>query len=1602
MNTTKTLRKFESEIIPAGVKYIIIDAGVERLQLHFYGGAAHLLRATAIPSSSIHQYFGQQRILKAGENGKTFTALYVTGKLAKVVRDLLGYGDIIQPAAALWSAAQGLVKRSENRQVDALAVIDLSASGYLVIGIDSQGALKSGLLVVNPRCGAGSRANIDRVLHKLDIGRCEVDSLLAKYVGDTGRQARDKLNIRADRCGVFSSSATISDKNQGIPLDFALAVTLKSEVVKTCRKLPAGFNKVYLTGGVFSWQFTRDCAEDYLRNIGVGEIVYDSNQTLLIDGVRRLVEKSEHGHFFQPEERLIKRQRLIELPSFVSLRRKYMAQHLYYRMPDKCLHRCTPQKMKTRPVIMALDAGSTMAKLVIADAETQDPLFLGSYGNLGDTIEIVKQIFRDLQSQGVEQPRIARIGVTGSARYQIQESLQKIYPVLKDRVSVLVENYAHARGSIELARGHIRRLKSLGIQEVNEDFFILVDIGGEDTKLSTVSLRKGELFDNAMNLKCSAGTGSLMDSLSSLFSIDNVAEASRMAFEAKRSFSINATCAVFLIESARKMQAQGYSKDEILASCGWAIVENMAQTLWSQLDLPGNAVVLLHGQTMLSDPLPLAVTHRLQEFTGSPCYALVPPIPGHRACLGLIKSLSERHRIEAEPCELADFICRQFQKRVVQCHGVACGDKAARCNRTMLSTTDSIGQRIKFSLGGCTAINDLIARKKAGGTAHPGRDTYKEIWDHVNDRMPRTEDPRRLIIPRSFSISEWCYFFAGIFQELGLPVHTDNVREEDLIEAQPLFNTDTCAPQIGAVGQFQRVANEPHGVILVPQIEFLPTGGISMGRTCTINQGGIVVAKNLAEARYPGSRFQLVSLNMAQLNPASMAHQLYDQLGPVFDYYGIRPAPGVFLHCVERALEKDHARRVKLEDLASDIIEQALAEDRQVGIIVGREYVLNPGIYDSHVGRLLRDKQIMAIPSYVLNVRLDPDYAHIYWRNPHAIVSILRAVAEKKLYTLLTHRRLQSLFQRIETRPSDSLLPIVQVSTFRCGPDSVTAPLVAEIMKRRPFLLIQSDAVIKELAHLENRMNTYTRQLQLGLHTEIPGTEDKAFEISILDGFSNTEKLDKENDVIYFPTLSDNRVITAAMRAGGYTCIDNYDDESYNLVDLIKKGRRITGDSVCAPLAAVYGDILRAVEDFSRRRESGDPSVTGKRRLLVFTNKGSGPCRQGQYSEIQKLFAYQTFGPPGQGDRALHAGGRHDDPTLQLLVGEEESGYDIGIDEWIIVRIIQGVILQGVLHGLLFKGGTRCENYEEYQKFLASYRHLKQELYRIVEHKPGPSSLCLKLLETFRSWQLFGTTLKIFAYRLFDRDIHRALRRFSRRWIDPNKEIPIDDLKIYVDGEAYMRTSQIEDIFEHLLSSLGFRRFTFGYSPVWYYLAYLLDQDTMLYREQRQLAEKQMQDPSLEECGNLDRVVRDSKRIISKIRSLRILLRELLARPLYRSAGLNMPDSMTSVLKVASQMMPTLRPIGELGPYIGEVLTKLRKGYDLCINVAPEGCMVSSMGATLTPRILDAAGTAKGQIQNLFSPDGDVDAEMLTLAMLKVLGPETYYLGTQQQKQEVL
>jgi predicted nucleotide-binding protein (sugar kinase/HSP70/actin superfamily) len=995
--------------------------------------------------------------------------------------------------------------------------------------------------------------------------------------------------------------------------------------------------------------------------------------------------------------------------------------------------------------------------------------------------------------------------------------------------------------------------------------------------------------------------------------------------------------------------------------------------------------VLLHGQTMLSDPLPLAVTERLRSFAGAPAWALVPPHPGHRACFGLVRTMLQAAPPGADTLQLSDFLGATFDKRIIECRGAVCGDAAARCNRTSLSCRGTDGGRLTFTLGGCTAINELFGRK-GQPKAPPPRDAYKEIWDFIAAGQPKSDAPDRLVLARSFCVSEWAFLFARAFERLGIPVHVDEVRESDLVSAQGLFNIDTCAPHMGAVGQYRRLAASPHGVILVPQIEDLPAGGQSRGLTCTLNQGGVAVAQTLAGLAHPDARFHPFSVHLSALDAGAICDQVEPGFRSVFARYGLSPSPAALRAAFAAAIDEHHRLRRGAADLAASLAEEAIAEGRQVAVVVGREYVLNPGLYDSSVRRLLRDQRMTAIPSYVLDVDLDPGLTSIYWRNPHAIVTILKAVADRTLHRRLRHARLAAVFRGIEDRePPGPLLPVVQVSTFSCGPDSVTAHLIADIMRRRPFLLLQSDAILKELAHLENRVNTYVKQLDLGLHAELRLDDGTPFEVRRIDQLHHTEPLDRERDVLYLPTLGDNRPITAVLRSAGIACIDNWDD-SYDLSAVIREGRRFAGDAVCAPLAAVYGDLLRAVQDFTERHRRGDPLVRGKRRLLYFDNQGDGPCRQGQYAEVHTLLASGAFGGSGEAGGGARTPALPGGAVLRLLLAQEHTGFGIGLEEWTMARAYQAVIVHGLLQDLLFQGGARCRDRGEYEQLAAEHRQLKDEIHAAFESFRGPDRGARWLIGA-ASRAGVGAALKYFAYRLDGRDLTPLVRRFARRWIHDRPLAP-DHLRIHVSGEVYMRVAQAEKVFQALLSIIGFRRFDLSVSPIWSYVEYLPEDQVLCAREAIDLWEtKRRRAATAADRRTCDEGIRVERRRIRDARRIGVILRQRVARPLYRAAGLRLPDHPAHLFDTAREVLPTLRPRGELALYVGEALAELRAGVDVFLSVAPTGCMVTSMGEVMTPKLQQAGA---GRIQSLFSADGDVDEELLGLALLRALGPERF------------
>jgi predicted nucleotide-binding protein (sugar kinase/HSP70/actin superfamily) len=539
--------------------------------------------------------------------------------------------------------------------------------------------------------------------------------------------------------------------------------------------------------------------------------------------------------------------------------------------------------------------------------------------------------------------------------------------------------------------------------------------------------------------------------------------------------------------------------------------------------------------------------------------------------------------------------------------------------------------------------------------------------------------------------------------------------------------------------------------------------------------------------------------------------------------------------------------------------------------------------------------------------------------------------------------------------------------------------------------------MIAELAHLENRVNTHLNQMKKNLHEKLSHNGNVKFSIELFNDF-NMNGYNKDEFVMYVPTMGDNRTLSAVFRASGFSVVDNFDDETFDLAEKVKIGKKYIGDSACVPLTAIYSDMLMAVNDFQKRKEEGDPIVNGRDKILLFMQYSDGPCRQGQYIDICKLNLYNQFRNSDNSNRNTKNLGRQIKflPNLTTALHRDQD-YLTQLEKWAALQVFQIVVIKDVLHSIFLKHSAQCKNNEEFQKFKIEYGKLKKEIYDTIEYNMKPGRLTQNIVDQIESkisW--FSGIAKYIGYGFYNNNgLRKIFREFDRKWNrnSENERITVDDkIKIHVEGEVYLRIAQLEEIQKILIDTLGYNSFRLNYSPMWAYFEYMLEQRIVLAEDEIQMYRGKMNDIGINgEVSVLLKKIRNEKNKIKEASNTSGTLRNILARPLYKAAGLKMTHEIKEDLKEARLVLPTLKPEGELIPYIGAAISEIDEGTDLILNIAPEGCMVASMGEMLTPKILQMTNNKKARIQYLSTTEGEINDDLLSLALLKILGPENYY-----------
>jgi predicted CoA-substrate-specific enzyme activase len=161
-----------------------------------------------------------------------------------------------------------------------------------------------------------------------------------------------------------------------------------------------------------------------------------------------------------------------------------------------------------------------------------------------------------------------------------------------------------------------------GVQHYFSDVDVIVDIGGQDTKV--IDVKKNNFI---INDKCSAGTGAFLEFVANYFKLE-LGELGRLHKKAKRIPEINNTCGVFAISEMISQLVEGYTREEVVAGMHYAFARRIS------FMIPEAETIVLIGGTVKNEGMVSAIRKLLQKKL------LIPPEPQIINALGALEYYS--------------------------------------------------------------------------------------------------------------------------------------------------------------------------------------------------------------------------------------------------------------------------------------------------------------------------------------------------------------------------------------------------------------------------------------------------------------------------------------------------------------------------------------------------------------------------------------------------------------------------------------------------------------------------------------------------------------------------------------------------------------------------------------------------------------------------------------------------------------------------------------------------------------------------------------------------------------------------------------------------
>ena len=1194
---------------------------------------------------------------KCSEGENQTISVKVTGSGGLAVSHWLSI-PFIQEVVASTTAVQKIIPQTD-------VVIELGGEDakitYFTGGVEQR---------MNGTCAGGTGAFIDQMAALLETD--------APGLNELAKGATTIYPIAA-RCGVFAKTDIQPLINEGARREDIAASIFQAVVSQTISGLACGKpirgNVAFLGGPLHFLDQLRQRFILTLKLEGDAIIVPDNSQLFVAAGAAFSAEKTyscltptQTTPFVTVAElrkglTTLVDAEMTEVQRLEPLFRNEAELEEFHKRHAEEKAASAPLSQAKGPVFLGLDSGSTTTKAILIDKEGR--ILWRFYDvNAGNPVDLAVRVLKDLYKQLPKDVYIARAVSTGYGEALFQAALGVD--------SGEVETIAHFRAA---------------------DFFVpgvefLLDIGGQDMKC--LRMKDGAITNIQLNEACSSGCGSFLDNFARSLGMD-VREFSKKALLAERPVDLGSRCTVFMNSRVKQAQKEGATVADISAGLSYSVIKNaLFKVIKLRKASEIGTKVVVQGGTFNND----AVLRAFEKIAGVNVFR--PDVAGLMGAYGaaLIALDQWEDLMMPKPGEDPNAPRPQIHSNMATLKDLEnfkvdldlrrCG----KCNNNCLLTINTFStgdEKRRFITGnrcergaeleGDAEIVDASNAKNtnAGGDNDgPMPNLFAWKYNRLFSYKPLSKDeaPRGDVgIPRVLNMYEnypmWFTFFTKLGFRVRLsPRSTRSVYEYGL---ETIPSESVCYPGKISHGHIESLLKSGVKFIFYPcaPYEQREDEGAGNHYNCPIVTSYPEVLRNNIDALRQDDSITFMNPFLPIYDKQRLAERLFEELGEKFN---------ISAKEIEDAVDAGWAEQAKFRRETQIQGEEALEHIIRCGgngiVLAGRPYHLDPEI--NH-----------GIPELIAGLGLavftEDSVAHL-----GSIERPLRIVDQ---WTY--HNRLYRAGAFVSEMPN---LELVQLTSFGCGLDAVTADQVEEILgsKSRMYTLIKIDEG-SNLGAVRIRIRSLIAAVkERNRHKREVVKKSAAFPRQVF-----TKEM-KYSHTIIAPQMSPIhfRLLQRAFQCSGYNFVILPEVDTL----AVETGLQFVNNDACYPSILVAGQMIAALK-------------SGKYDLdhvsLLITQTGGG-CRATNYIGFIR--------------RALSDAGWGHIPVISLSAQGFENNPGFKITLPLADRAIKAIMLGDLLMRVLYRvrpyeatPGSANALYEKWNgKILQKMQHLNTFTYHKI------------------------------------------------------------------------------------------------------------------------------------------------------------------------------------------------------------------------------------------------------------------------------------------------